>query len=68
MNNINKKPVVLAIIQVGLAEFLDQVLQAIWAQSRGPMFHQTFSIERINLRLPSQKSLKKNYFKYHIEL
>jgi hypothetical protein len=39
INTINKTPVILAIIQLGLAEFLDQVLQENLAQSRGPMFH-----------------------------
>jgi len=42
MNNINKKQVILAVIQLGLEKILDQVLQATWAESRGLMFHQSF--------------------------
>jgi len=55
INNINKKPIILAIIQLGLAKFVGQVLQATWAQSWGPAFHQTFYVARIKLKLPAQK-------------
>jgi hypothetical protein len=53
------KPFILAIIQLGWAEFLDQELKANWAQFRGPMLHCRFYIAWIKVRLPPYNSKEK---------